>query len=409
MKKIRTLFQGPVFVETGYGVHARSLAVALAKQEMFDLFLAPMPWGDCPPIPDEHAAREILTIFSSKYERLPNPDSKSWDLSVMVGLPHEFKRKAKVNVGVTAGTEVDRVPHSWIAQSSAMDLVVVPSSHSKRAFELAMAHHLPGCRLDGLVVCPEGANPFLFNEMSADQYVKCSRISSLQFGPQHNFLVVGHLWGTQESEIDRKNIVGTVRCFIETFLGRSDVGLVLKVSASSKSQFNSSEIENRISAIKASYGAAVPPIVLIPWHLTDLEMAALYNHPQITSYLSLTHGEGWGLPLLEAAFCSLPIIATNWSGHLDFLDAGIFQPVACDLHEIPSCAVWEPAIPAGARWAVVRKDDARRQLLWSVENGSEAKARARELAVRVRERYREENVQRQFLDLLLNVCERALP
>ena len=32
-----------------------------------------------------------------------------------------------------------------------------------------------------------------------------------------------------------------------------------------------------------------------------------------------THGEGFGLPLYEGSSAGLPVIATDWSGHLDFL------------------------------------------------------------------------------------------
>ena len=52
---------------------------------------------------------------------------------------------------------------------------------------------------------------------------------------------------------------------------------------------------------------------------TDLKI--MYTHPKIKSLVTLTHGEGFGRPLLEASVCGLPIIASNWSGHIDFLDS----------------------------------------------------------------------------------------
>ena len=56
-------------------------------------------------------------------------------------------------------------------------------------------------------------------------------------------------------------------------------------------------------------------------------MANLYAHPKIKAYVSLTHGEGYGLPLFEAAYHGIPIIAPDWSGHLDFL----YMPVKCTI------------------------------------------------------------------------------
>ena len=48
-------------------------------------------------------------------------------------------------------------------------------------------------------------------------------------------------------------------------------------------------------------------------------MNQLYNHPKVKSMVSITKGEGFGRPLLEFSLTGKPIIASNWSGHKDFL------------------------------------------------------------------------------------------
>jgi glycosyltransferase involved in cell wall biosynthesis len=48
-------------------------------------------------------------------------------------------------------------------------------------------------------------------------------------------------------------------------------------------------------------------------------MNQLYNHPKIKSMVTITKGEGFGRPLLEFSMTGKPIIASNWSGHKDFL------------------------------------------------------------------------------------------
>ena len=53
--------------------------------------------------------------------------------------------------------------------------------------------------------------------------------------------------------------------------------------------------------------------------LTDEEMNQLYNHPKIKSMITLTKDDGFGRPLLEFSMTGKPIIASNWSGHKDFL------------------------------------------------------------------------------------------
>jgi hypothetical protein len=92
-------------------------------------------------------------------------------------------------------------------------------------------------------------------------------------------------------------------------------------------------------------------------------MANLYAHPKIKSYVSLTHGEGYGLPLFEAAYHGLPIIVPDWSGHLDFLYMPVkdkkskkekmkamFTKVDYQLGPIPQEAVWDGVLQADSQW-----------------------------------------------------------
>ena len=53
--------------------------------------------------------------------------------------------------------------------------------------------------------------------------------------------------------------------------------------------------------------------------LFDSEVNDLYNHPKVKAHITFTHGEGYGRPLLEASLSGKPVIAPNWSGHVDFL------------------------------------------------------------------------------------------
>lgn len=50
-------------------------------------------------------------------------------------------------------------------------------------------------------------------------------------------------------------------------------------------------------------------------------MNELYNHPKVKTMVTFTHGEGYCLPLAQFATTGKPIIAPDYSGYLDFLDA----------------------------------------------------------------------------------------
>lgn len=74
------------------------------------------------------------------------------------------------------------------------------------------------------------------------------------------------------------------------------------------------------------YGNKAPNIYLLHGDLTDEEMNSLYNHPKIKAMISFTKGEGFGRPLLEFGITGKPIIASDWSGHKDFLKYATLLP-----------------------------------------------------------------------------------
>jgi glycosyltransferase involved in cell wall biosynthesis len=80
------------------------------------------------------------------------------------------------------------------------------------------------------------------------------------------------------------------------------------------------EILQRIDIIKKSIPSDnLPNIYVIHGELSDSEMSSLYNHDKVKAMVSLTKGEGFGRPLLEFSLTDKPVIATGWSGHIDFL------------------------------------------------------------------------------------------
>ena len=72
--------------------------------------------------------------------------------------------------------------------------------------------------------------------------------------------------------------------------------------------------------IKKSITAkTLPNVYVVHGDFTDSQMNQLYNHPKVKAHVSFTHGEGFGLPIFEAAYSGMPVIAPDWSGHVDFL------------------------------------------------------------------------------------------
>ena len=126
------------------------------------------------------------------------------------------------------------------------------------------------------------------------------------------FLHVG-LWGKGEYGEDRKDIAKLIKVFYESFANKKkQPALILKTNAATFSIIDREDCINKINQIKNMFpkDLKLPNVYLLHGSLSDTQMNELYNHPKMVSMVSLTHGEGFGRPLLEATMVGLPVIAT---------------------------------------------------------------------------------------------------
>ena len=84
----------------------------------------------------------------------------------------------------------------------------------------------------------------------------------------------------------------------------------------------------------------------------------------------MTRGEGYGLPILEAAASGLPVIATGWSGHTEFLKHGKYISISYDLKQIHASRVDNQIFVPHAKWAEVIEEDVADE---EVKEGDETK------------------------------------
>ncbi len=346
-------FSGPVLTASGYGTHSRQLLRALVDSDQFDITVESIRWGETPFLSDESVQWIGGLISSGPFEM-----SSGYEISVQVSIPNEFRRRAPLTIGVTAGIETDRVSAQWIVRcNQEVDAVIVPSEHSRTSF-LVEYQGPKGEKLrleKPIFVVPEGVDVSVFRPNP-----ETSPILDRLAVPGKNFVFVG-LGLDKSAGRDRKNVTRLIEYFCKTFRGSPEVGLVLKVSIVNGSTVDFEQTKRRIADIKKSTGCGdLPRIFLIHGRLSESDMAGIYNDPRVTAAVSLTHGEGFGLPLIEAAACGLPVMATDWSGHLDFLTrdgVGLFVPFEYDLSPVPQECVWEGVIEAGTSWANPREAD----------------------------------------------------
>jgi hypothetical protein len=127
-------------------------------------------------------------------------------------------------------------------------------------------------------------------------------------------------------------------------------------------------------------------------------------------YLTLTHGEGFGIPIFHAACNSIPIIATNWSGHLDFLRAPFknkagntklkshFLRVDYDISKVHSSHLMPNLITPDCEWAYPRESSYKKNLKLVRMNYENAKREAENLQTHLLDKFSSINIHNMYKD-----------
>jgi glycosyltransferase involved in cell wall biosynthesis len=147
-----------------------------------------------------------------------------------------------------------------------------------------------------------------------------------------------------------------IKTFLETFKSKKQKpGLVLKTSSATYSIMDRDEILDKIQKIRAHVGddGTLPNVYLLHGELEDGEINELYNHPKVKAHVSFTKGEGYGRPLLEASISQKPVITSNYSGHLDFLDPEMSILLPGQITQIHPSAVMQNMLIPESGWFTV--------------------------------------------------------
>ena len=133
MQKQLMLITAPVTSRSGYGAHSRDLVKSFLADDKYDVKILDVPWGDCPRNAlDENNTvdKEILNLIQPEPLHL----DRQPDVYVDIRIPNEFQTWGKYNIGITAGVETTAVSAKWLECCNKMDLIIVPSEHSKTGF-----------------------------------------------------------------------------------------------------------------------------------------------------------------------------------------------------------------------------------------------------------------------------------
>ena len=380
MKKLM-LICAPVTSRSGYGDHARDLVRSFIKHDKYEIKIFDVNWGETPrDALDNESDKNIIDCI------LPEPKmDKQPDIYVDIRIPNEFQTFGKFNIGITAGIETTAVSSKWVDCCNKMDLVIVPSEHSKDGFVRALyekMQQLPDGKQQKvgelklekpIEVLFEGVDDDIFKPLENSSLDLVDDIKE-----DFAFLHVG-LWGKGGYGEDRKDIAKLVKVFYESFANKKEKpALILKTNGAGFSIMDREDCLSKINNIKSKFPKDwnLPNIYLLHGSLSSEEMNKLYNHPKVKSFVSLTHGEGFGRPMLEASMVGLPVVTSGWSGQVDFLSETDSMLLGGELVQVPKSQHWENIIIPESEWFNVNETQAYKALNYCFQNYDEVKEKA---------------------------------
>ena len=145
-------------------------------------------------------------------------------------------------------------------------------------------------------------------------------------------------------------------------------------------------------------------MTLLHGDLTEGQMQGLYEHDKIKALINIGHGEGFGLPLFEAAYNALPVVSVGWSGQLDFLHhkgKDYFNSVDYSIRNVQQEAVWPGVIEAESKWAYAQPGSYKMVLRRVYKKYTKAKTKAVELKEIIEKNFTSEKMYGQFVNHLL--------
>lgn len=277
--------------------------------------------------------------------------------------------------------EFGRLPADWVRpMNELVDEIWVPSKHVLKSYVTS------GVSIDRVKVIPNGVDMDLFHP-GAVPY-------RLNTGKKFKFLFVG---GT----IWRKGIDLLLKAYCESFRREDDVTLVIK-DMGQDSFYKGQGVGDSIRRIQDD--PAAPELVYLTDMIEERDMPGLF-----TACDCLVHpyrGEGFGLPVLEAMACGIPVIVTSGGATDDFCPPEFSYQVASARREINM-----DGMPlAGGAGYVLEPDVAsiREMLRAAYDNPADARQKAAGALEHVRSRYTWDNIAAMVEERIRKIAEKPV-
>ncbi|MGD9711102.1 MAG: hypothetical protein AB7V46_03435 [Thermomicrobiales bacterium] len=291
--KIRGTFRGP----TGHDRHVRAFSRELVRAGVAVQLIDMPEWSARRLAPDQ---------LDPWFETLDRDVGASVFLQFC--MPHQLRPRQKSRTVNFTMFEADRVPDFWVRAAEKSLLTILPERSSYAAWVSS------GVDARRLRICQLGVSPEDFGSQ-VDPLPLAMRTGEDVSSRSTRFLNLSEV-------VPRKNQPGLLKAWLMATTAKDDAVLVLKIGGESRSDIE--RVQSLFARIEAESGksfAEAAPVVILNRLLGDDEMPRLYAAS--THYISLSFGEGWDLPLMEAAASGLRLIAPDHTAYQTYLNPAI--------------------------------------------------------------------------------------
>ncbi len=387
--KLKVLLVGAPLSTSGYGYHARTILDSLKLvDDKIDLHLMMMRFSNTSNTYENKEDLKWYTELASKF----NPQMLGhFDISIQIGVPTEWKKYAKYNIGVTAGVETLTIPEEWIEPVNSMEKVITISNFSKRGF-VNTKYDTKTCTTS-IEVIPYPVKKTLDSQEKLE----------LDITTEFNFLSINQ-WAP------RKNIENMLFWFLQEFANQPQVGLILKTYTQSNSTPDYYQTRLRLHDIINQVPDRKCKVYLIHGDMKDEEINYLSNHQTVKAYINNAHGEGFGLSVFDAACAGLPIVAPDFSGYKDYLYQAkeektgkeklkpFFQKVLYDMNPVQQNHIMPGIIHPGMIWAYPQERDFKHKIREVYKDYGRFKKQADELKKIILSKYEKQKIDKMYID-----------
>ncbi len=355
-QSLRIKFCGPVFDLSGYAQFARSFVKALAAAQV------PL----CLEVASHDEDRPELGSDRRLFEDLRRQavDYRAKIINVNPDCFRQHREAGRVNIGFTM-FETTRIPARWVEACNQMDGLLVPSAWNREVFqrcgvEVPIRVAAPGIDPPSAGGWPDEMGRTIAIRELAGQWPPARPGRKLGWP---RFLRGRAAWRAARAAdhahafkfysifqwTERKNGRGLLRAYLAEFRRTDRVCLILKTYGRNVTAAEQRRVAGEVAAVRDS--------MRLPDHAPVLLAGGLLSQPQIgwlhqhgDCFVLPHRAEGFGLPHLEAMSHGKPVIATGFSGNLEFMTAENSILLPCQLCPVAGMG-WSDAYEGDMMWA----------------------------------------------------------